>query len=318
MRSTPRPLLLPFGLLRAIAPASPAATRGVARRGRRRAPWRAALAAAAVLALPGSPAPASAAADAAEAGSEEPIAWATSYAAALKQAKDSGEPLVLKFYTGWCPHCTRMDKTTWKDEGVAKLAESFVAGRINADVEKVPVARYRLKGYPVVLLCEPSGDEVLRLEGYKDARVVAAYMGAYQKHAETIHAAFERLHADAGDVEGLMALGDFYTTVGLPALAAPRFEKAAKAADLPTRALASGKGALALVATGEAKAALKILKGVADAPPEAAAPVVLLAVGRAQAAVGDSAAARTAFDRLIAEHAESPEAALAREALGQL
>jgi len=257
-------------------------------------------------------------AETAAAPADDAIAWVTSYAAALKQAEESDKPIVLKFYTGWCPHCTRMDKTTWKDEGVVKLAAEFVAGKINADVEKVPVARYRLKGYPVVMLCEPGGDEVLRLEGYKDARVVSAYMSAYQKHAEAIHAAFRRLHADGDDAEGLMALGDFYTTVGLPALAAPRYEKAARSADGPTGALAAGKGALALVAAGEPKPALKLLKDVADAPPDAAAPVVLLALGRAQAAVGEAGAARTAFDRLIAEHADSAEAALAREELGRL
>ena len=95
---------------------------------------------------------------------DSPIAWETSYAATIKAAADSGKPALMKFYTSWCPHCTRMEKTTWVDETVAGLAEEFVAGKINADVEKVPVKRYGLKGYPTVIVAEKGGEQVLRLE----------------------------------------------------------------------------------------------------------------------------------------------------------
>ena len=88
---------------------------------------------------------------------EEPISWETSYATTMKGSEESGKPSLMKFYTAWCPHCVRMDKTTWKDEKVVKLAESFVSGKINADVDKVPVKRYRLKGYPTVIVAERGG-----------------------------------------------------------------------------------------------------------------------------------------------------------------
>ena len=121
-----------------------------------------------------------------DAEKEEPIDWVGSYAKAIERGESEDKPIVFKFYTGWCPHCVRMDKTTWLDEGVAELCESFVSAKVNADVEKVPVKRYQLKGYPTVIIAEPGGDQVLRLEGYKNAKQVGAYLKTYLKNEDEI------------------------------------------------------------------------------------------------------------------------------------
>lgn len=277
-------------------------------------PFRFALAATAVLVLLGAlgalgvPADARAAA---EISQDEPIAWAGSYADAVKTAEAEDRPLLFKFYSGWCPHCVRMDRTTWKDETVAELAESFVAAKVNADVEKVPVKRYSLTGYPTVILAEPGGEQVLRLAGYKNATVISAYLTAYLKHADDVHAAFERLRADRKDAAGQLALGDFYAAVGLHAQAAERYEKAADGDEPVLAAIGAARGAVALLEQDEAKAASKLLRRAENAPAEAE-PAVLLARGRLEAAQGNEPAARRAWEALVARHADSVEAEAAR------
>lgn len=266
----------------------------------------------AVLALPG-PVRAEAAAAA-----QDPIAWVASYGEATKKAADAGKPLLFKFYTGWCPHCTRMDQTTWKDASLADTAKSFVAAKVNADVEKVPVNRYRLVGYPTVIVAEPGGEEILRLEGYKEAKVVQAFAKAYLEHAPAITAAHATLRTTKGDPGALCTLGDFYSTVGLAAEAADRYLDAAKKAtgDMAIRARV-GAGA-ALVRTKEYKAAAKALEPALAAAGAAPPAGLLLASGQAEAGLGDAAGARERFEKLIQLYPGAPEATAAREALAAL
>jgi thioredoxin-like negative regulator of GroEL len=243
--------------------------------------------------------------------------WGTSYPAALKKAEAEKRPILFDFYTGWCPHCTRMDKSTWLDAGLIKLAtDSFVVAKINADVEKAPVSRYRLTGYPTVIIAEPGGDQVLKLEGYKDAAAISAALKAYLGAADSLRDAFAKLRTDKKDADGLLAVGAFYSSVGLHGQAAETFLKAAKGAvGEPLIRAATAAGA-ALVKAGKADEARKILaQGLAAAGPSAPADL-LLAAGQAEAAAGKPEAARPFFDRVMTEHPGSPEAAAAAKALG--
>lgn len=249
---------------------------------------------------------------------ESTVEWLESYAEAATTARDADSPLLFKFYSGWCPHCVRMDKTTWRDEKVGELAESFVAAKVNSDVEKVPVKRYSLTGYPTVIIAEPGGEQVLRLSGYKDARVIAAYLGAYLDNAEGIHEAFRRLREDRDDAAAQYELGEFYSRVGLHAEAAERFEKAVGSADPTLSAQAAARGALSLVEMDEAKAASKLLKRSAQSPPAAAAPVVLLARARTEAALGNTESARAALTMLLENHSDTSEAESGRALLESL
>ena len=247
---------------------------------------------------------------------EEPIAWETSYAAVMKAAEESGKPALMKFYTGWCPHCTRMDKTTWVDEGVAELADDFVAGKINADVDKVPVKRYQLKGYPTVIVAEKGGEQVLRLEGYKDAKAVSSYLKAYLANVDDVNAVFDRLRTDRDDPAARIDLGRFYRKVGLSKQAAEEYERAMKKADGELLLAAAGGAGACWVKKEEWKEALHALeKGLKAGSPT---PEMMLALAEAHEGLGKTKDARQWRDRLLAEAAGSEEAKLAQERLGSL
>jgi thioredoxin-like negative regulator of GroEL len=243
------------------------------------------------------------------------IPWQTSYATATKAAQGASKPILFDFHTGWCPHCTRMDKTTWKDPAVAKLAEKFVVAKINADVEKVPVSRYKLTGYPTVIVAEPGGEQVLRLEGYKDGPAISAALTAYLASATEIQGAFKTLASDKKNAGALLAMGDFYSKAGVHSQAADSYVKAAKTAQGPDRVRAEAGAGSALVKAGRAKEATKILTaGLAAAGP-GATPGMWLAMGEAEAAQGRADAARQWFEKVVAAAPESPEAAAAKKAL---
>src|SRR5688500_18181771 len=39
------------------------------------------------------------------------IAWEPSFEAALDRARITNKPILVNFYTDWCPHCKEMDNT---------------------------------------------------------------------------------------------------------------------------------------------------------------------------------------------------------------
>lgn len=59
------------------------------------------------------------------------IQWRT-YDDGLAEAKKSGKPVLLIFYTDWCPHCTRYSGV-FHDAQVIDKAKSFVMVRVNKD-----------------------------------------------------------------------------------------------------------------------------------------------------------------------------------------
>ena len=250
---------------------------------------------------------------------EEPggMPWKTSYSTALKEAETGKKPILFDFHTGWCPHCTRMDKTTWKDADLIALAtKSFVVAKINADVEKAPVSRYRLVGYPTVIIAEPGGDQVLRLEGYKDAAAISATLKAYLAAADRLGPAFATLRTDKKNADALMVVGGFYGSVGLHAQAADSFLKAMKGASGSTLVSASAAAGSSLVKAGKAGEAQKVLKEGVAAAGDAPSAALLLALGQAEAAEGRADSAKTYFARVVKDFPTTPEAAEAKKALG--
>jgi len=252
------------------------------------------------------------AASAGEAKSGE-IPWQTSYATASKQATESSKPMLLKFYTGWCPFCAKMDKTTWVDAGVVEAAKSFVPGKINADTDTVAVGRYRTVGYPTVIIAESDGDQVIRLEGYKSPAEVSGYMKAYLAQKDSVTKSLAALDANKKDVSALLSLGDFYLGAGLDAQAVDTFGKAVKLAEGGQDAVRAGAGSgLALVRTGDTKKAGKPLEQALAASAGAPPARLLLALGLRARADGDSAKEKEWLDKLTAQFPDSPEAVEAK------
>jgi len=72
------------------------------------------------------------------------IAWAT-YGQGVARAKAERRPIVLVFYTDWCPHCHNFSRVFHAPE-VVDLARSFVMIRVERDGNRDLSEMYDLDG----------------------------------------------------------------------------------------------------------------------------------------------------------------------------
>jgi thioredoxin-like negative regulator of GroEL len=243
------------------------------------------------------------------------VSWETSYVSVLKRAGAEGKPILFDFHTGWCPFCTKMEKTTWIDGKVVDATKPFVAGKINCDVETVPVTRYHLTGFPTVIIADSSGEPIVRTEGYKEAATIQACLAGFAEKKDVLASALATLKKDKKNSDALLTLADFQASVGLPDQAVDGYQKVVKGSqgDVLVRA-AAGAGS-SLVKLGKADAAAKVLAQGVAAAGDKPSPALLLALGQCAQAQGKTDEAKGHFQRLVADHPDSPEAAEARKTL---
>ena len=101
--------------------------------------------------------------------------WTADYDAALAQAKKENKSVMLEF-TGsdWCPPCKFMYKNVFsKKEFVESASKDFILVKLDfprADKELAkknqPIAdKYKIRGYPTVVLTDADGKEFSRTVG---------------------------------------------------------------------------------------------------------------------------------------------------------
>lgn len=72
------------------------------------------------------------------------VGW-KSYEEGLKEAKSASKPVLLVFYTEWCPHCTNFSQI-FHDPAVVSLSKSFVMIRVDNDKDAATSAKYAPDG----------------------------------------------------------------------------------------------------------------------------------------------------------------------------
>ena len=107
--------------------------------------------------------------------------WMTDFDAALAEAQRLQRPLLVHFYTDWCPPCKRMEQSVLnRPEILAEIRKSVVAVKVNAEHSSKVAARYNVDSFPTDVFVEPNGAEMLRSTGY---RPVAEYRTAIARSA---------------------------------------------------------------------------------------------------------------------------------------
>lgn len=112
-----------------------------------------------VAALAGDPAPAGVAF---ETGSPR-------FADVLAKAKEQGKPVFIDFFTESCGWCKRLDADVFAKAETAETLKAFVAVRFDAEKgEGAELAkRYRVHGYPSLVVVDADGAEIDRIGGYE-------------------------------------------------------------------------------------------------------------------------------------------------------
>lgn len=82
------------------------------------------------------------------------------YEQTLATAKLENKPVLLDFYTSWCPPCKAFDRARTTDPQVVEALKSVTLLQINAEVGSgMELARaYEVDRYPTFVLLSPNGD----------------------------------------------------------------------------------------------------------------------------------------------------------------
>ncbi len=120
-------------------------------------------------------APASAPTQTASAHAEGGIDWkeASNDAqidAAFASAKDANKPVFVYWGAKWCPPCNQVKATLFNRQDFIERSRGFVPVYVDGDspgAQKIG-ARFKVSGYPTMVLFTPQGQEVTRLPGEVD------------------------------------------------------------------------------------------------------------------------------------------------------
>jgi thiol-disulfide isomerase/thioredoxin len=93
---------------------------------------------------------------------------------AFKLARESGKPVLLYWGAKWCPYCNQLQATLFNRQDFIELTSGVVPVRIDGDgpgAQKLG-SRFKVRGYPTLILMSASGQEITRLPGEVDAAQV--------------------------------------------------------------------------------------------------------------------------------------------------
>ncbi|MGS0894887.1 thioredoxin family protein [Burkholderia stagnalis] len=90
--------------------------------------------------------------------------------AAFALAKRTGKPLLLYWGAVWCPSCNQVKSTIFSQQAFKTRSSFFVPVYLDGDTASAQKLgeRFKVHGYPTMILFRPDGTEVTRLPGEAD------------------------------------------------------------------------------------------------------------------------------------------------------
>ena len=111
------------------------------------------------------------------------VAWVAAAAdadieRAFATARAQNKPVLLYWGATWCPPCNQLKATFFNRQDFAAISRSFVAVHVDGDrpgAQKLG-HRFKVSGYPTMVLFSPDGGEITRLPGEADAPQIMAVL----------------------------------------------------------------------------------------------------------------------------------------------
>lgn len=113
------------------------------------------------------------------------VNWRASFPAALAEAKRTGKPIFVDFFTTWCGPCKYLDAVTYKDARFVAESKKWVMVKVDAEKGSANVElakKYKVDGYPSMIFLKSDGKEADRaVGGYPPEMLVPKMKKAGQK-----------------------------------------------------------------------------------------------------------------------------------------
>lgn len=152
------------------------------------------------------------------------VEWQTDWQQTLKTAVEKKQPVLIDFYTDWCPHCKRLDELTFSDAKVGEYfsKENYALIKINPEKDTEAENKFKVYSYPTLVIFKADGAELDRMLGFFDPETLIKsledlkkgigtlddLMGKYKAYPET-DKSFEKITLMFGILDKYIARADY-------------------------------------------------------------------------------------------------------------
>jgi thioredoxin-like negative regulator of GroEL len=138
------------------------------------------------------------------------LPWERDFGQALKKARAERRPVMIDFWAEWCHYCHELERTTYADPRVLRLAADFVPATVDTEGstrDRALSDRYDVRELPTILFVTPEGRSILRVEGFQGPDPFADTLKKAKGLAAEVMAMEVLVAAHPNDPQALASLG---------------------------------------------------------------------------------------------------------------
>jgi len=99
--------------------------------------------------------------------SGEKVKFLHDYKYAMELAESRKQAILLDFETTWCGPCKLMDQWVYTADKIVSATKNMVCVKIDGDESKDLVKKYKVSGFPTLIILKSDGTESKRASGYQ-------------------------------------------------------------------------------------------------------------------------------------------------------
>ena len=127
--------------------------------------------------------------------------------------------VLVDFETEWCVWCDRLDTDTYTDQRVIEFAKkNLISKKIDAEKNNGPQQKkkYRVMGYPTILLLDSEGNEIDRIVGYRPPEEFLNELNRIKNRENTLSDLITRYKQNINNSSVKIDLAEKYILMNLP------------------------------------------------------------------------------------------------------